>query len=454
MSDLVRLLTLQDANTRVVLIGVALLGIACGVVGVLAVLRRRALAGDAVAHAALPGVCVAYFIVGERSFSALLLGALVFGLLAAAFIAAVRAFTRIKEDAATALAIGSFFGLGIALSSIIQKQLAGDRAGLDSFLFGKAASMVAADARLIGFTAAGVLIVVILLFKELKLLCFDREFAQSLWGGGSGGGRLRRLQAWPVHALDLLLMALIAVCAVVGLPAVGVVMIVGLLIIPAAAARFWTERLGAMMLIAAAIGLSAGVLGAALSATLTVPTSTLSRGLPTGPVIILSAAAVFGVSLLFAPRRGVLAAALRRARLRRRIGIQHILRGMYERLEQRGVLASALEHPVVIASGHPARAITRAARDGLIVADGPGYRFTRFGLEEAAKVVRAHRIWELFLTEQAAIAPDHVHRPADELEHFLPRELVEKLEARLRDEGRLPVPAAIPQSVHPTRRLA
>jgi manganese/zinc/iron transport system permease protein len=311
MDALLRLLTLQDANTRTVLLGTGVLGVACGVIGSFAVLRRRALVGDAVSHAALPGVCAAYFIVGERSFWAFLVGALVFGVLASAFISFIWTATRVKEDAAVALAISGFFGLGIVMSRMIQNQPGGNRAGLDSFIFGKAASMTMSDAGLIGVVAAVVLLVVALLYKELKLLCFDRDFAASL--------------GWPTLLLDLLLMALVCVCTVVGLPAVGVVLMVSLLVIPGVAARFWTERLEVMLLIAGALGGAAGLLGTTLSATVPAPESGLTRGWPTGPLITLVAAAFFVISMLLAPRRGVLADLIRRVSLRRRLQSQNAL---------------------------------------------------------------------------------------------------------------------------------
>src|SRR5688572_3108879 len=168
MDDLIRLITLQDANTRVVLLGIALLGLAAGVVGSFAVLRRRALVGDALAHASLPGVCMAYFVVGDRNFAAFLAGALVFGVLGVAAISLIRAYTRIKEDAALGIVLSSFFGLGIMLSDIIQRQPSGNRAGLDTFIMGKAAGMVRQDVMIIGGVAAAVLAATALLFKEFK----------------------------------------------------------------------------------------------------------------------------------------------------------------------------------------------------------------------------------------------------------------------------------------------
>lgn len=312
MSDLLRLLTLQDANTRVVLLGTMLLGLVAGVVGSFAVLRRRALLGDALAHASLPGIGVAYFIVGDRSTPAFMAGALVFGLLGVGAVALLRAYTRVRDDAAIGLVLSVFFGLGIVLSGIIQKLPSGNRAGLDGFILGKAASMVRADVVAIACVAALSLALVALLYKELRALCFDRDFTRSL--------------GHPVVALDALLMGLLALVVVAALPAVGVVMAAAMLIIPPAAARFWTDRLGVMLVLAGVFGAASAMLGTGLSAVVPGPRvgpdgGGQSHGLPTGPLIILAASGVFALSALFAPSRGMLAGAIRRARTRRDLAL-------------------------------------------------------------------------------------------------------------------------------------
>ena len=272
-------------NTRVVLQGVSILGASAGVIGCYAVLRRRALVGDAVAHASLPGLAVAFLVTGERHFPALLLGAAVSGLLGIGVLALLRRWTRLKEDAAIGLVLGTFFGAGTVLMSIIQQLPGGARAGLDSFIFGKTAGMSAEDVRLITGLGVGTLLVVLCLYKEFKLISFDPAFAQ--------------VQGWPARGLDFLLTVLIVLAVVIGLPAVGVLMMAALLIIPAAAARFWTNRLSTMLLLAGLFGLISGLLG-------TLASAGLDR-IPAGPAIILVCAGLFGFSLLFAPRRGVIA---------------------------------------------------------------------------------------------------------------------------------------------------
>lgn len=435
MDDLLRLFSLQDSNTRIVLAGTSLLGLAAGVIGSFAVLRRRSLVGDALAHSALPGICVAYFIVGERNFFAFLLGAFVFGVLGVLCIGFVRHATRVKEDAAIGLVLSSFFGLGIVLSRIIQNQPGGNRAGLDGFIFGKAASMVRQDVYFIAGAAVFILAVVALLFKELRLLCFDREFAGS--------------QGWPVFLLDLALMFLICLCTIVGLPAVGVVLMAALLIIPGAAARFWTKSLGPTVLISGAIGLASCLFGAALSAALPGPVGGLSRGQPTGPLIVLTAATFFLISLLFSPERGVVASLARHVRLTRRVSLQNLLRSMYEVGERRGEPSGWCAERELGAARHWSKgelgkALGRAKRLGLVERQNDSYRLTGRGLFESASVVRAHRLWELYLTEAADVAPDQVDRDADAIEHVLPPSLLAGLEARLAADGRLPlrVPAS------------
>jgi len=300
MAELLRLLSLQDSSTRVVMLSTAGLAIAAAMVGSLAMLRRRALVGDAVAHASLPGICVAWFVAGDRSLAVLLLGAFVLGLACMATMALVQRFTKAREDATTAIAISGFFGLGIVLSRMIQNQPGGNRAGLDGFLFGKAASAVTSDAWLVLAVAGMVVAIVLALRKEFGLLCFDRDFAVGI-------GR-------PVHRLDGVLLVLVALVTVAGLPSVGVVLVVALLVIPPAAARCWSASLGSMLAVAAAIGAMSAIIGTGLSAVLPPPSGAVGGGWPTGPMIVLTAAVLFVLSLLLAPERGVLITMWRRHR--------------------------------------------------------------------------------------------------------------------------------------------
>lgn len=271
-------------TTLIILSGTALLGACCGMVGCFAVLQRRALLGDALSHAALPGVCLAFLIFQERFLPVLLLGALFSGLLGVTIVTGLSVGTRIKQDAALGIVLSVFYGAGIALSRSIQNQtLRGSQAGLETYILGKTSAMILSDVYFIAAVALFNLLLVLVLFKEFQATTFDRDFA--------------RAQGWPAGRLDLLLMVMIAVTVVIGLPAVGVVLMAALLIIPAAAARFWTERLGTLLAVAALFGALTGGAGTLLSS---------RYNWAAGPSIVLCGAAFFGLSLLLGPRRGLL----------------------------------------------------------------------------------------------------------------------------------------------------
>jgi manganese/zinc/iron transport system permease protein len=284
--------TLVASNTLLVLTATALLGLTCGAIGTFAVLRGRSLVGDALAHAALPGICVSYLVFQQRNFALLFIGAMLFGLFSVWCINFIRDKTRLKEDAAIAIALSSFFGLGIVLSRIIQNQPHGNRAGLDDFIFGKAAGIVSRDVSTIAVVSFVTVLSIVILFKEFKVLCFDREFAFA--------------QGLPVRNLDMVLMTLVCLCAVAGLPAVGVVLVSALLIIPAVTARLFTSRLESMIVLAGVLGLLAALSGTVLSAVLPGPDNGISRGLPTGPLIVLSCTAFFIIALICSPSHGLI----------------------------------------------------------------------------------------------------------------------------------------------------
>lgn len=433
MSDLWRILTLQAGyNTSVVVLGTCVLGVACGVVGALALLRKRVLVSDALAHATLPGLAGAFMIgaalgLNTRSLPLLLAGAVASGVLGLLTVQWLSRHTRLGEDAALAVVLSVFFGAGAALLSIVQRLSTGGQAGLTRFIYGQTAAMSAGDVWLMGGAAAGVLLVCVLLFKELRLLCFDRGFASA--------------QGWPVTALDLLLLTLITVVTVIGLQAVGLILVVAMIVTPAAAARFWTDRLGLMVMLSALIGGAAGYLGSALSA--------LAPRLPAGAVIVLTASGLFVVSLLCAPRRGVLARVLHHAGTRARLAREHLLRALFEAGE--GAPAAEVStnrlRRVRARSGWWGRIAPRMlARRGLVVDRGGALMLTADGQAEAARITRVHRLWEAYLIREGGHDPVHADDPADLIEHALDPAIVAELERAVAAER-----AVMPPSPHAVR---
>lgn len=401
-------------TARNVLIGATLLGALGGTLGSFALLRRQSLLGDALAHAALPGVCLAYLATGTKSPLPLFAGALVAGLLGALLILATVRWSRIKEDSAIGIVLSVFFGIGIVLLTLIQKLPSGNQSGLDKYLFGQAATLVTEDLQVMAVLGAVVVAFVLAFYKEFKLLSFDSAFGASL--------------GLPMRRLEILLTLLLVVVVVVGLQTVGVVLIVATLITPAAAARQWTDRLGSMVLLSAGIGAAAGIAGSLASAS--VPR------LPTGPVIVLVSSTVLILSLLLAPQRGILWGMLRERRAAARIRRENLLKDLYLQGERRMDWDTPLTWPHLMGiRGQSGGDLARSARPliaaGLVERQGDTLRLTPLGRSEAEQVVRKHRIWEVYLTRRLELPKDHVHRDAEAMEHTLSEAAVADLEEAL-----------------------
>ncbi len=404
-----------DATFQFVLIGALLIGATSGTLGAFAVLRRRSLLGDALAHAALPGVALAFLWTQSKALPILLLGATVSGVIGVLVIEVIVNYTRIKADAALGIVLSVFFGIGIVLLTHIQQSAVGNQSGLDKFLFGQAASIVRADLYVMCLVSALVLIAVCIFYKEFKGLIFDAEFLAAL------GFSPRRV--------DLLLMGLIVLSVMVGLQAVGVILIAAMLITPAAAARFWTDRLHVMVIASGILGALCGALGVGISA--------LAPRIPTGPVMVLVATGAFLASALIAPKRGVLARwARRRANARRENG-QHFLRAHTARQDGQGdaVALTDIAAELQLPRARVHRLAKRLSRDGCVAIHNGACSLTEQGQKEAEFVVKSHRLWEYYLVYRSILERDHVDRPADEAEHILTPEMIEQLETLLANEN-------------------
>lgn len=275
---------LFNYTVRTVALGTAILGGLAGVLGSFVILRRQSLMGDSISHATLPGLVLTFLLLGERLTLPLLIGASITAWVGALLVLAITTTTRIKEDSAMGLILSVFFGGGLMLLAYIQKHARSNAGALDEYLFGQAATLIERDVIAMGAVSSVALVLVLLFWKEFKLLTFDPAFAQS--------------QGFPVRLLDVLLTTLVVVAVAVGLQAVGVVLMVAVLVAPAAAARQWSDSLGIMVALAALFGAFSAVSGTLISST--------TRGMATGPVIVLINIAIAFISLALAPNRGVL----------------------------------------------------------------------------------------------------------------------------------------------------
>lgn len=287
---------LSDYTLQIVAAGTMLLGLASGVTGTFAVLRKESLIGDGLSHASFPGVVAAFMLWAVKDLEVLLAGAAVAALLCMALIALTVRYTKVKFDAALATFLATFFGAGMMLMTYVQHTDNPNQAGLSKFIFGQAATMLARDVEITAAVAAMILLLAAVFWKELKLVAFDVDFARSL--------------QLPVKLTQLVYGLMLVASIIIGLQSVGAILMSSLLIAPAVAARQWTDNLGTMAVLAGLIG--AGSCGVGTYA------SAVVNGLPTGPAIVVAASIVVVVSLLAAPGRGILARRRVRREARRR----------------------------------------------------------------------------------------------------------------------------------------
>ncbi len=395
---------------RNVAFGAAILGIVGGVLGSFTVLRKQSLLGDALAHAALPGVCLAFLLTGTKSPFALLGGAMLAGAVGSLVILVIVRWSRVKEDSAIGIVLSVFFGAGIVLLTYIQRLPLGNQSGLDRFLFGQAATLMPRDIAVMATLGTMAMIAVLLFYKEFKILCFDRDYGESL--------------GFSMRAVEIFLTMLLVVVVVVGLQTVGVVLMVATLITPAAAARQWTDRLGIMLLIAATIGGSSGAIGALLSASV--------DRLPTGPTIVILSSTILVISLLASPKRGLFKTFHDHRLMTRRIRRENLLKDLYRIGEAEQNWKKSVAWPLLMGMrGQSGKEVEQSSqrleKAGLVETGADSLRLTDRGFIEAEEVVRKHRLWEVYLTRQLELPSDHVHRDAEAMEHALDKETVAEI---------------------------
>ena len=441
-----RFLSFRDPAVRYAVAGAVLLGISCGLLGCFIVVRKMALVGDTLSHAVLPGVALGFLFSGvdasglldwdfdvnsiRKNPTLIFIGAVIAGFIGTFFVSYLRQTTRIKEDTALGLTLASFFAIGVCLLTMIQRLPTGNKSGIDKFMFGQAAAIGEDDIRLMAGVTILIISAVYFFYKELVVTSFDAGFARAI--------------ALPSQWIHHLLMLLVAFAVVIALQAVGVVLVSAMLITPAAAAYLLTDRMHRMLLYAVGFGVASGVLGAFVSF--------VRPNIPTGPCMVLGASAVFAVAFFAGPRHGVLTRWLRHRSRSKRVQRENTLKAMYQVLENR---AAQPEESVSLKELAERRRETidevapqtRALeQNGLatLYEEGNKILFTPSGWQLACTIVRNHRLWELYLTNAANIAPDHVHDDAEEIEHVLGDEVVRELERLLDDTTRDPHGKTIP----------
>jgi manganese/zinc/iron transport system permease protein len=419
----------QDA---VLVIGIATLtNVACALLGCYLVLRRMSLLGDALSHAVLPGLIVAFILAGSMNIVYMFAGALAVGLLTTFLTQAVHRQGNVPADAAIGVVFTSLFALGVIL---IKRYGQGVDLDPDCVLYGQIDLVEFYTVSLGGFEVPRALVsiapvlalnvaVILLLWKELKISAFDPALATTM---GINADRL-----------FYLLMALVALTTVASFEQVGSILVIAMLIVPGATAQLLTDRLSRMMLIAAGVGVVSAVLGYVLSLAWNVSAA--------GPMAVV-AGGCYAAAALASPRYGILSALVRNAQTSLRIVREDLLAMLY-RLEELHIerRLGPREATQAVGAGVLAELGLRSLlRRGELARGERGLELTERGRRRAAELVRSHRLWEAYLVEHLGLPADHVHDPAERMEHFIDARLQEQIVADLSNAQQDPHGREIP----------
>ncbi|MCH2115915.1 MAG: metal ABC transporter permease [Pirellulales bacterium] len=417
----------SDSWFWIVLTGAAT-NIACALVGCFLVLRRMSMMGDALSHAVLPGLVVAFLFSGSLNIVPLFLGAVVVGLLTTFLMQTLHQYARVPSDASMGVVFTSMFALGVVL---IKKFVSG-HFDLACVYEGSLELVVLAET-VVGlprplFTTLVVLVVnllvLILLWKELKITSFDPALATTMGISATG--------------MHYLLMALVAVTSVASFEAVGSILVVAMLIVPAATAHLLSDRLAVMVPISAAVGVLASVLGYVAAR----HWDTRIAGMMT-----VAAGVLFALTVFFSPRYGICSTVVSNLRMSLRVLREDLLAMLYrvEELDRAKRLTPA-EAREAIGGGWLSRwSVAALRREGRVIMDGPQLQLTDIGRESARRMVRSHRLWETYLVEHLGMPLDHVHEPAHRVEHFIDEQMAQELKANVDSSKQDPHGRAIPE---------
>ncbi len=396
-----------DPIAQKVIMGIAIIGAVSGVVGTFSFLRKKTLIADAISHSVLPGICLGFMFAGTKDPIVLLTGALVIGWISVWLIDYLSSTTKLSADTAIALVSTLFFAIGSVLLSVISKSQNAEQTGLKNFLFGKAATMTTFDIQVFTVVSIAIFVLVILFFKAFQLVCFNHEFAKSI------GVKVKRM--------EFLLSTLTVMTVAIGIQAVGVVLMSALLIAPAASARYWTNRLPIMIFLAALFGTFSSVIGVMLS--------TMKNNMPTGPWIVFSLFTFTLFTLLFAPHKGWFSIKRRNLSNHKKITEENLLKTFYQLKEEGNTAVSFRDflEKRAVDTHSLVRDVRRMVKHGFLVEKDKTFSLTESGNKEAARVLRSHRLWELYLTNRMNFKNDHIHGTAETIEHLITPEIEQLL---------------------------
>lgn len=437
------LLYFHDAVLRAPTIGCMLMCMAAALIGVIVLLRKQSLLGESLSHSAYPGVIIGVIVAGvleisdadDASIALLIIGGAFFSaILGLTAINFLQSHLKVHSDAALCFVLSSFFGIGLTLASNVQFTYTSLYRQVQVYLYGQAATMTDIHIFIYGFLTAIVIAVCLLFYKEIQVITFDRIYAKSL--------------GINTQSIDLLIFLLIVSAVVIGIRSVGVVLMSAMLIAPAVAARQYTNKLSKMFVLASIFGLASGFFGNYLSVEITQSfTDKITHGhlaLPTGPMIVVVASSLCLLSLMLAPERGLLLRLFRANRFRQQCMAENILKAIWRRGSDIVVSFEEIAKYQSSSSWVVRIIMQRLIRQGWVVRVNDGYRLSRAGSHRASRIVRLHRLWEVYLVDYLGIGTERVHHSAEEMEHILTPEIERELTLLLQDPKRDPHDQPIP----------
>lgn len=433
-----------DPILRAPTIASMLMCFSAGLVGAFVFLRKQSLLGEALSHAAYPGVILGVIASGMLGYSAgngfeisllIILGAFLTALLGTWTINFLTKKCAVKTDAALCFVLSGFFGVGLTLASQVQFAYSSLYQQIQVYLYGQAATMTEIHIRIYALLAFVILLAVVFLYKEVQLISFDQNYAKSLG-----------YKTAPIEAFFFMITVF---AVVVGIRSVGVVLMSAMLIAPASAARQFTNQLSVMLALSAFFGLISGFLGNYFSVEFTNYLLKLYPGerlsIPTGPAIVMVAASICLFSLLLAPKRGMLIRLYRIAKFRYRCTCENILKSIWRIGPTTAVSFDELSKYHMVSLGYMRFLLKRLEKNGWIKKVGKSsFCLTQDGAIWASKIVRLHRLWEVYLVDYLGVGAERVHRSAEEMEHIitpsLERELTALLNNPTQDPHKQPIP--------------
>ncbi|MFC5190789.1 iron chelate uptake ABC transporter family permease subunit [Algoriphagus aquatilis] len=428
MEDFVYFFTFQDPSITWVVLGITLLGIGSAYVGTFSFLDKKALLGDAISHAVLPGICLGFILAGEKNPVYIVTGAFLSGALATFLSSWLKKNTKLSEDTIIATILSVFFGIGIVMLTALQKSGNPEIAGLNSFIFGNAIGISETDLMIYGGLSLTIIAVLTLLLKEFRLMVFDPNYGKAI--------------GFPMEAIRFLFNVLMILAVVIGIQAIGVVLMAALLITPGAAARFWTDRLNPLLILAACFSIVSGILGTYISFVL--------PQMPTGPWVVVFLSLFALLSFMFSPKSGIIFRYFSRKSYLRKTHRDHLMKALYKAKEENknGLTIDEIYELYPYQKAQIDQSIKDLLQEGFIAKNESLVNLTPQGISDAMRIVRLHRLWELYLNEFMNIAPDHVHESAEQMEHLITPELEALLEKRLNFPTLDPHQETIPRENH------